>query len=111
MREIIFKIYYQHSETGRIADRIIELGQPIPDLGEGWYIIDRCQFSGVLDKNKKKVFEGDRAKLKYHTAIYVCTFAKDLCAFVWVCEVTNEWRTMKEEAEIIGSIHDKKEGV
>ena len=58
MRALEFKIYYQH-EAGNITDRIIELGQPIPHMGDEWAVIAKCQFTGLHDINGVKIFEGD----------------------------------------------------
>ena len=59
MREIKFKIYYQHENTGRITDRIIELGQPIAYLGLGWMVIAKRQFTGKQDSQGTDIYEGD----------------------------------------------------
>ena len=57
--EIKFRITYQHGETGRITQRDIELGQPIPHLGKDWEIIGKDQYTGLKDKNGKEIHEGD----------------------------------------------------
>lgn len=94
-----------------------------------------CQFTGLYDSTKwqdltesereqwtrsgsmpsewngKRIFEGDVAKLKHCTAHYTCTWAPEAACFYWRCNVTNDHSNIHHEAEIIGNIHDKKEGV
>lgn len=59
MRELKFRIFYQHDETGQITLSYMLLGQPIPALGERWAVINKCQFTGLLDKNGREIYEGD----------------------------------------------------
>ncbi len=70
-RELKFRITYQHEDTGRITQRIIELGQPIPHLGERWFVIGQDQFTGLKDKNGKEIYEEDIIKTETEKAMQV----------------------------------------
>jgi uncharacterized phage protein (TIGR01671 family) len=59
MREIKFRITYQHEETGRFATRMITLGEAIPSLGERWNIIGKDQYTGLKDEAGREIYEGD----------------------------------------------------
>ena len=63
MEKCRFKIYYQHEDTGHITYKIITLGQPIPHLGERWFVIGKYQYSGLKNKNKKDIWAGDIIKM------------------------------------------------
>lgn len=67
MRELRFRITYQHGKTGRITQRFMELGEPIPHLGEGWQIIGKDQFIGLKDRNGKDVLEADIVKASIYS--------------------------------------------
>ena len=59
MRDIKFKVYYQHEDTGYTTYKVVNLGEPIPYLGDRWYIISKCQYTGLKDKYGTKMFDGD----------------------------------------------------
>ena len=85
MKDFKFRIYYQHGETGRITNRIIELGQPIPDLGEHWHVIGKCQCTDLRDINGKEIYENDIVTANiYADDISLCTVKYDanFCAFI-----------------------------
>ena len=60
MREIRYRIVYQHNETGRITERFVELGQSIPHLGNQWDVIAKDQFTGLHDLEGNEIYEGDK---------------------------------------------------
>ena len=59
-----FRITYQHGETGRITERFITLGEPIPYLGDDWAVIAKEQYTGIDDKNKDDLFVGDKIQFR-----------------------------------------------
>ena len=116
MREILFRgkrvdngewIEGFYCKDEYLKDRIWVLDE---DNFLAWWEVDPAtvgQFTGLLDKNGKRVFEGDIANLDLHTAKYVCAYRSDHGAFMWNCLVTNENRFLGHYGEkVIGNIHD-----
>lgn len=76
-----------------------------------------CEFStGLLDRNKKELFAGDRfkniSKATYFLVVWDAANARFGC--IWehhpdygIMRLSQEWLN-KTEAETIGSIHDKE---
>lgn len=140
MREIIFKakrvdngewvegdlIHGQGHKLGEIY--ILPQTQFYPagcsDL-DGWHVDPEtvCQFTGLLDKNGKKIFEGDVVRCfcdspdPYFENTVVWKngsfgYKSNWTGFISFDGNQNfEWENDKSiYAEIIGNIHDKKEG-
>ena len=138
MREILFRGKRTDNGEWEYGDlwcnpygkRVVCIVSPINDQGTtGGNEVDPetvCQFTGLHDKNGKKIFEGDIlhiAKIAdglggyYHPPIDcpVNVMVKwDLCEWTWetLCEnklyisFPDAW--CHYECEVIGNIHDKK---
>ena len=138
MREILFR--GKCNEIGKKCGQWIEGfyakddGKPLiainKDNGLNGYFVDPStvgQFTGLTDKNGKKIFEGDVIRVKYsirlpigfgnslriatHDIDYIASVIFDECRFYSTkangdaCEIPLD----SENIEIIGNIHDNPE--
>ena len=124
MREIIFKAKRKYNGEWIEGDLL----HPDKELGGGYYIeeIDKskknnchevieetiCQYTGLKDKNGKKIWEGDIVKgtdaLQKGLKVYGHIEHKD-GSFVIVGEFFTHYRWLDYEVEVIGNIFDNPE--
>jgi uncharacterized phage protein (TIGR01671 family) len=137
MREILFhgkridngewvEGWYIHTKrhhciiTGCIDDGYVVYGHYANDVA--MYVVDPetvGQFTGLTDKNGKKIFEGDICQIKNHRLISEVPFVIEWEDFVyngWVWEDLDEnksedcfTRAVAKICEVIGNIHDNPE--
>lgn len=82
MSKLKFKYYYQHEETGYITVKKIDLTviEKCPSCINlaRYFVFARCLFTGLQDKNKMDVYEGDILRDALGNIIFViwesCTF-------------------------------------
>lgn len=128
-REILFKgkeedtgiwvegFYYQakfrvnQKEIGHWITELTPVNKPNSD-----YLIDPdtlCQFTGLLDKNGNKIFEGDIIKTHYgigkvsfYHACFMIEWIDDVEANMELLGLDSNFKSKRIDIEIIGNIHD-----
>jgi uncharacterized phage protein (TIGR01671 family) len=119
MRAIEFRAIW--NKTGEVMDDQAYIGQCFTWMSEGQDITIE-QFTGLLDKNGTKIFEGDKVKSKPRGAkmygdfnvIYDKSYCSFVCHHIEWCDFTinpHENYPLGEcrfDIEIIGNIHEAK---
>ena len=121
MREILFRVWDQNEEimlySDEPSDQFIWFIEP---NGIRIHELDGCsggqdlrnfvvmQFTGLLDKNGKKIFEGDIVISKEKT-VFVVEYWNEWASFAIVKNGHGYNLTDFDELKITGNIHDKEE--
>lgn len=143
MREILFRGKTKGKQKGTLTDKPIKANMwvygsydcgalcgyeidMISDKKETYAIVPetRGQYTGLTDKNGKKIFEGDIVKArvtentgygtKKYESIYEIKYHEKYCYFYLAREKNNllfdgNWSYFVSQFEIIGNIHDNPE--
>ena len=121
MREILFKA--KRLDNGEWVDGfsccIGPVGQEkhyiIPMYASAFYGIEVdpstvCQYTGLKDKNGKRIFEGDNVYDPHENSIYTVEWNENNAIF----QMAHDWRRRSVETayycEIIGNIYDGEGG-
>lgn len=112
MREILFRGKREDDGEFIISDSIMQIERQNPRL---WAKFD-CwvkvipetvgQFTGLYDKNGKKIFEGDIVESPHGTQGFI-EWQNAECAFL--VNIGDDWQTMDDcPYEVISNIYDNK---
>ena len=127
MREILFRGKRTDNGEWEYGDlwcnpygkRVVCIVSPINDQGTtGGNEVDPetiCQFTGLYDKNGKKIFEGDIVKIPLYESFreqVIAVVAWDIKKAVFYLHgkrvKTDFYHYFGDDCEVIGNIHDKK---
>ncbi|WP_455909950.1 YopX family protein [Dysosmobacter welbionis] len=117
MREILFKAKrwsdgkWVYGDLNQLQDSTI-----IHWYNNGCRVADEvdpstvCQYTGLKDKNGKRIFEGDNVYDPHENSIYTVEWNENNAIF----QMAHDWRRRSVETayycEIIGNIHDGEGG-
>ncbi|MCM1233483.1 MAG: YopX family protein [Ruminococcus flavefaciens] len=111
MREILFR--GKRVKDGKWAESCCPLGEMHSGTVTWDFIRETvCQYTGLTDKNGRKIFEGDIVKIPFRRDFAVTKFGCPECQYVYQMQGDGDYIKMGEhgrEVEVIGNIFDNPE--
>lgn len=111
-RELTFRNVYQHDETGMMSIVYdIDLGRPFPVMPRR-SLLDTQQFTGLLDKEGRRIYEGDLVQSKDHNpSIMEVRFVEGgFCAWWgsddYPIDINHFYDSLGCHITVIGNIYD-----
>ena len=98
-------------------ERFVKLFPDDDEYLNGWSHIENIQFTGLLDKNGKEIYEGDICKVINYASDYLKIHGKMYCVISWSNTAGFYGKgfgvpttfSMGEEFEVIGNIYENHE--